>query len=72
MNKRIHKKKMKFIIDNIQQVKLNENEFLIFRFDENKWKPDYMKLFAQYIKENVSNKVFFVPKDIEMIKGTEL
>jgi len=36
MNKRIHKKKMKFVIDNIQQVKLREGEFLVFRFDPNK------------------------------------
>jgi O-succinylbenzoate synthase len=72
MKKRLLKKKVKYIIDNIQTVKLQEGEFLAFRFDTNKWSPAQMEQFAKYIKENVSTKVFFVPKDIDMRKVIEV
>ena len=72
MNKRIHKKKMKFVIDNIQQVKLREGEFLVFRFDPNKQSPQNIEYFANRVKENVSSKILFVPTDMQMIKASEV
>ena len=71
MNKRIRKKKINHAITNIQTLLLKEDEFLIFRFDTEKWSPESMDNFSKYIKRVVSEKVMFVPKDIEMVKVKE-
>jgi hypothetical protein len=71
MNKRIRKKKVNHLIKNIQSLLLKENEFLVFRFNKADWNPQSIEKFAKDIKDKVSNKVIFVPTDINMIKVTE-
>lgn len=67
MNKRQNKKKLKYIIDNIQIVNLKENEFLLFRYNKN---TDYktMSEFANYINRFLSKKAIFVPTEFEVKK----
>jgi hypothetical protein len=68
MNKRIKKKKINQAIKNIQTLILEENEFLVFRFDKEVWNVENIANFAEYIKNKVSNKVIFVPNDMQIIK----
>lgn len=40
MNKRQHKKKIKYIIDNIQKINLKEKDLLVFKINTNKVRPE--------------------------------
>jgi len=71
LNKRQNKKKIKYILNNIQTINLKENEFLLFRFDTNKWKPKDLADFSQQISENITSKIIFIPSDLEMKKVIE-
>ena len=76
MNKRQNKKKIKYIIDNIQIVNLKENEFLLFRYDQIKYRPQYIAELAEIISKNitgkiVTGKIVFIPNDLEMKKVSE-
>lgn len=71
MNKRQSKKRIKCIIDNIQTINLNENEFLLFRYDPKKNSAVDVSTFAKFISKNVTNKIVFVPTDFEMKKVIE-
>ena len=53
MNKRQIKKKIKYIIDNIQTVNLKENEFLLFRYDQIKYRPQYIAELAEMIRNDI-------------------
>jgi len=71
MNKRQNKKKIKYIIDNIQTVNLKENEFLLFRYDQIKYRPQYIAELAEIINKNITGKIVFIPNDLEMKKVSE-
>ena len=71
MNKRQKAKKIKYIIDNIQTINLKENDFLLFRYNPIKYKPKYISDFAEIISKNTTNKIVFIPSDIEMKKVSE-
>ena len=72
MNKRQNKKKIKNIIDNIQTVNLKENEFLLFRYDQIKYRPQYIAELAEIISKNITGKIVFIPNDLEMKKVSEV
>ena len=72
MNKRQNKKKIKYIIDNIQIVNLKENEFLLFRYDQIKYRPQYIAELAEIISKNITGKIVFIPNDLEMKKVSEV
>jgi len=72
MNKRQNKKKIKYIIDNIQTVNLKENEFLLFRYDQIKYRPQYIAELAEIISKNITGKIVFIPNDLEMKKVSEV
>ncbi len=71
MNKRVKKKNIKNIIKNVQKMTLNENEFLVFKYDENKYRLDFIAEFMQMIRDNVTGRVIGIPNDIKMIKVEE-
>lgn len=71
MNKRIKKKKIKYIIDNIQKVNLQDNDTLIFRYNDEKYSLEAVSRFAQIISEQVTKKAIFVPKEWDMVKTCE-
>jgi len=66
MNKRQNKKKIKYVIDNIQKVVLNDGEFLVFQYDKSKYQ-DIAEM-AKYIQKGLTTKVVFLPSDFEMKK----
>jgi len=68
MNKRLKKKNLAYLINNIQKVNLQDGEFLVFKFDTNKYTIEQMNRVAKDIRENISAKVLLVPKDLEMLK----
>ena len=68
MNKRQNKKKIKYIIDNIQTINLKENEFLLFRYDQIKYRPQYIAELAKMISNDITGKIVFIPNDLEMKK----
>jgi hypothetical protein len=68
MNKRKTKKKNNFIVENIQKFKLDEGEMLVFKFDIDKYSPEFMDGYSKYINNIIGNKVIFVPKDINISK----
>ena len=72
MNKRQNKKKIKYIIDNIQTINLKENEFLLFRYDQIKYRPQYIAELAEIISKNITGKIVFIPNDLEMKKVSEV
>jgi len=72
MNKRQNKKKIKYIIDNIQTVNLKENEFLLFRYDQIKYRPQYIAELAEMIRNDITGKIVFIPNDLEMKKVSEV
>jgi len=72
MNKRQNKKKIKYIIDNIQTVNLKENEFLLFRYDQIKYRPQYIAELAKIISKDITGKIVFIPNDLEMKKVSEV
>jgi len=72
MNKRQNKKKIKYIIDNIQTVNLKENEFLLFRYDQIKYRPQYIAELAEIISKNITGKIVFIPNDLQMKKVSEV
>jgi len=72
MNKRQNKKKIKYIIDNIQIVNLKENEFLLFRYDQIKYRPQYIAELAEIISKNITGKIVFIPNDLQMKKVSEV
>ena len=72
MNKRQNKKKIKYIIDNIQTVNLKENEFLLFRYDQIKYRPQYIAELAEMIRNDSTGKIVFIPNDLEMKKVSEV
>lgn len=71
MSKRIKKKKNKYIIDNIQKFNLAENECLVFKYNSNSVKPNAIAQFAEHISNTISNKILFVPDDMQVFKVTE-
>lgn len=71
MNKRLKKKNLAYLINNIQKVNLQDGEFLVFKFDTNKYTIEQMNRVAKDIRENISAKVLLVPKDLEMLKVKE-
>ena len=70
MNKRQRKKRNKCIIDNIQKINLQEDDVLVFKFD-NQMTHEALERYAEYIKQNVSNKIIFIPKDTELVKVSD-
>jgi len=72
MNKRQNKKKIKYIIDNIQTVNLKENEFLLFRYDQIKYRLQYIAELAEIISKNITGKIVFIPNDLQMKKVSEV
>jgi len=72
MNKRQNKKKIKYIIDNIQILNLKENEFLLFIYDQIKYRPQYIAELAEIISKNITGKIVFIPNDLQMKKVSEV
>ena len=70
MSKRQRKKRNKYIIDNIQKINLQEDDILVFKFN-NKMTHEALKRYAEYIKQNVSNKIIFILKNTELVKVTD-
>ena len=68
MNKRKTKKKHKYIIENIQKFKLDEDETLLIRFDHNTWSIASINSFHEYIQEKLKCRVMFIPKEFELSK----
>jgi len=68
MNKRQNKKKIKYVIDNIQKVNLDEGEFLVFQYDKEKYRFQDIAEMAEYIKKGLTTKVIFLPSDFKMKK----
>ena len=68
MNNRKAKKKHKYIIENIQKFKLDEDETLFIRFDHNIWGIESINSFRKYIQEKLKCKVMFIPKEFEVRK----
>jgi hypothetical protein len=71
MNKRKTKKKVKYIMFNLQKVNLAKDDVLLFRFSTDKWKPESIQQFSEWIRENVTQKFVFIPKDFEAVKVSE-
>lgn len=71
MNKRQHKNKIKYIIDNIQTINLKENEVLLFKYDETKYNRETVVNFADFIKNQIAQKVLFVPISWDIKKISE-
>ena len=63
MNARQRKKQYKM---EIKRLNLLPNEVLIFRFDSENWNPEDIGAFSEYVHREISSKVMFVPKDMEM------
>ena len=72
MNKRIKKKKFKYIIHNIQKFNLEDNECLVFKYDKKQIKVSEIANFADYIRDNISNKIIFIPKEMEVSKASNI
>lgn len=68
MNKRMKKKKTKYIIDNIQKFNLSSNEFLVIRYNKKDCRPVDIANFAEQVRNNVSSRILFVPTDWHMFK----
>lgn len=72
MNKRQNKKKIKYIIDNIQKLTLNENDMLIFKVNINKIKPNVAMKFAEFISEQIpDHKFILIPTGSNLSKKKE-
>jgi hypothetical protein len=65
MNKRIKKKKVKCILNNVQKYGLKDNEFLVFKYDIKKFKSAEIQKCAEQLREIVSDKILFVPTDFQ-------
>ena len=68
MNKRKTKKKHKYIIENIQKFKLDEDEALLIKYNHNEWSRDTISRFYEHIQDKLNCKVMFVPKDFKLSK----
>ena len=67
MNKRKTKKKHKYIVENIQKFKLDEDETLVIKFDRNKWSRDDISRSYEFIQKELTWRVIFVPKEARII-----
>ena len=71
MNKRQHKKKIKYIIDNIQTLNLKEDDILVFKVNIKKVGIREANMFLTYVKGSISNKLLLIPvgSDLSKKKG---
>jgi hypothetical protein len=68
MNKRLKKKKFAITLPELQTIRLEEDDFLLVKFDTNNMSFEMCQVIADKIKEKVGNKAVFITSDVSVRK----
>lgn len=71
MNKRQHKKKFKYILDNWKLINIKETDTLVLKINHNKISPELANNFVNFIKEKMPNQIIIMPSGMDLEKNNK-